>query len=94
MLQKISAFISENKISSKDCAYHTSRELEDDGKIRVLVLKKDMLARTEYICPKCKHEGYLESPWKRPFSIKCGGCGKTINVPKLKGKKEKKPAGA
>lgn len=90
MPQKISEFISENKVSAKDCEYHTFRDLEDGGKIRVLVLKKDLLARVEYICPKCKHEGYAEAKWARPFSIKCGGCEKTINVPKLKGKKEKK----
>jgi len=90
MLSKISAFISENKISPRDCEYHTLRELDNGGKLRVLVLKKDLLARVEYVCPKCKKEGYSESAWKRPFSIKCEGCGKTINVPKLKGKKEKK----
>lgn len=68
-----------------DCVYHTLRDLENGGKIRVLALR-DNIARVEYICPKCGKDGYKEQEWKKPFSVKCD-CGFVIKVPKLKGKK-------
>ncbi len=88
MFDKISSLIREKDLKSSQCVYHTLRLLDNGGKIRVLVLP-DKIARTEYICPKCGHYGYTESPWVRPFSVKCEKCGATIKVPKLKGKKEK-----
>ncbi len=75
-------FIKKNGIKPKDCRYHTLRTV-GSGKIRVLVLK-DGIARTEYLCPDCSHHGYEEKEWKRPFSVKCSSCGKTIRVPRLK----------
>ncbi len=83
MFDKIEKFIKENGITPKDCKYHTLRTLENNGRIRVLVLKSDNIARCEYICPNCGHYGYCEKEWRRPFSVKCDGCGKTIRVPKL-----------
>jgi len=83
IFDKIANFIKENKIKPSDCKYHTMRTLENNGKIRVLVLKKDNLARCEYICPFCGYYGYCEKEWKRPFSVKCEKCGKTIRVPRL-----------
>ena len=83
MFGKLQKFVRENGIKLADCAYHTFRELENNGKIRVLVLKKDNIARCEYICPYCNHNGYCEREWKRPFSVKCEKCGKTIRVPRL-----------
>lgn len=86
-LEKIHNFIKENNIGSGDFIYHTWRDVknnENTGKIRILVLKSDRKARTEYICPHCQHYGYKEKEWKRPFNIHCDNCGKLIKVPKLK----------
>ena len=90
IFDKISKFIKEKGIKPSDCSYHTLRSLENNGKIRVLVLKEDGIARCEYICPYCSHYGYEEKPWKRPFSVKCGKCGKSIRVPKLLSELKKK----
>lgn len=88
MFEKISKFIKENNVKASDCKYHTLRDLDNNGKIRVLVWN-DNTARTEYICHKCGSYGYTETEWKRPFSVKCEKCATTIKVPKLKGKKKK-----
>ena len=86
MLNRITQFIKENGI--KKFVYHTWRELEDDngkkiGEIRVLALE-DGVARTEYHCPECGKEFMEEKEWKRPFNVKCKGCGQLIRVPRLK----------
>ncbi len=86
MFKKIDAIIKERKLKPSQCVYHTIRIMENNGKVRVLVLQ-DKIARTEYVCPKCGNYGYQEVPWKRPFSIKCEKCKATIKVPKLRGKK-------
>lgn len=88
-LHKIAEFIKKNKITPKDVIYHTwrdgkKRNGEIGGKIRIIVLKKDGIARVEYICPECGHYGYLETEWKRPFSFKCEECGFRIRVPRLR----------
>jgi len=90
MFDKITQIIKERGLKPSDCAYHTLRGLENNGKIRVLAIAGETNALAEYICPFCGHHGMEEKLWKRPFSVKCGGCGKTIKVPKLKGKKNKK----
>ena len=84
MFKKIQEFIQKNNIKPSECKYHTLRDLDNKGKVRVLVLKKDSIAKVEYICPFCGHYGYLEKEWKRPFRFKCENCGRTIRVPKLK----------
>ncbi len=96
-LEKIEKMIKEQKLTGKDCIFHTKRgmpnkEGEKTGKVRVLALKKDGIARVEYICPECGHKGYLEKEWKRPFSFNCQECEQLIRVPKLKYqiKKERK----
>jgi len=88
-LNKIANFIKDNKIKPSDCKYHTWRDGknkkgERSGKIRIIVLKKDNIAKVEYICPECGYHGYLETEWKRPFSFKCEKCGYRIRVPRLK----------
>lgn len=88
-LEKVAKFIAENGVKPGDAAYHTARDVEVNGelkgKIRVLVLKADNIARMEYICPKCSHHGYSDTEeWKRPFSVPCEGCEKAIKVPKLR----------
>ncbi len=90
MFNKIARFIKERGIKPSDCAYHTLRNLENNGKIRVLVLKGEDIARCEYICPYCSHYGYCEKRWNRPFSVKCENCGKSIRVPKLLSEFKKK----
>jgi len=99
-MNKIDEFITKNKILPRDCEYHTNREITGKsgkkGKLRVLAWKKDHMARVEYVCPECGHYGYIETEWKRPFSIKCQNCGAKISVPKMKQqfKKEMKQANA
>lgn len=88
-MSKIDDIISKNKILPSDCLYHTNRtaknkNMQPTGKIRVLALKKDGIARVEYICPECKNEDYAEVPWKKPFSVKCVKCGFLIRVPKMR----------
>ncbi len=88
-LKKIAEFISKNGIKPQDCIYHTWRDGKNKkgevaGKIRILVLKKDGIARVEYICPECGYYDYFETEWKRPFSFKCEKCGFRIRVPRLR----------
>ena len=90
MFNKIDQIIKERGLKASECAYHTLRSLDNDGKIRVLAIKGEENATAEYICPFCGKHGSAEELWKRPFSIKCCGCDKTMKVPKLKGKKDKK----
>ncbi|HLD83381.1 MAG TPA: hypothetical protein VI979_00840 [archaeon] len=81
---KIDDYIAANFLKPSSTLYHTNRSVDGTGKIRVLVPKSDGIARVEYKCPKCAHESYVEQEWKRPFAIKCEGCGAKIAVPKLK----------
>ncbi|MFH0832312.1 MAG: hypothetical protein V1900_01135 [Candidatus Aenigmatarchaeota archaeon] len=88
-MDKIQKFVAEKKILPSQCLYHTNRSSKNKkgeitGQTRVLVLKSDNLARVEYVCPECKHCGYIEQEWKRPFSTKCEKCGAKISVPKMK----------
>jgi DNA-directed RNA polymerase subunit RPC12/RpoP len=86
---KIQDYVIKNKILPKDCVYHTWRDAknskkEPTGKIRVLVPPQSNMAMVEYTCPECKHAGYAEQEWKRPFYVKCEKCGFKVSVPKLK----------
>ncbi|MBI4895715.1 MAG: hypothetical protein HY831_04455 [Candidatus Aenigmarchaeota archaeon] len=99
--KKIDEYVKKNDILPRDCEYHTWRTALNKaanpvGKMRILVPKSDKIARVEYICPECKKYGYLESPWKRPFSYNCEHCKFLIRVPKMKEqfKKEMKKANA
>ena len=80
--------VRKGELSASALLYHTCRDVQGKsgkkGSIRVLVLKTDNIARTEYICPECGHHGYIELEWKRPFSVKCEKCNATIRVPRLK----------
>jgi len=96
-LTKIAAMIKEKGLTGKDCEFHTQRGVmnkkgELSGRVRVLVLKEDRIARVEYVCPECGNYGYIEKEWKRPFSFNCQKCGVLIRVPKLRAqiKKEMK----
>jgi DNA-directed RNA polymerase subunit RPC12/RpoP len=86
---KIQDFIIKNNVKPGDCVYHTWRDAKNSkkqptGKIRVLVPPASATAMVEYICPECKFSSYVESEWKRPFSVKCNKCGFKISVPKMK----------
>ena len=88
MFEKIENIIRDRKLAPASCTYHTLRNLEDGGKLRVLVIKGETQANVEYICSKCKQYGFKQEEWKKPFQFKCDNCGATIKVPKLKGKKK------
>ena len=77
--------------------YVTNRTLlnkagEEKGMIAVLVPKEGDVAKVRYRCPECQHTEQTEEAWKKPFSVKCGGCGKSMKLPKLMAqhKREKK----
>lgn len=94
MFDKIQNMIAEKNIRPADCGYHTLRILENNGRIRALVLKGENTMHIEYVCPKCNHYDYVQQEWKQvskaakiKFEIKCSKCGFAIKVEKLKGKK-------
>jgi hypothetical protein len=81
--------------------YITNRVLlnkagQETGNIAVMVPNGTDMARIRYRCPECSHTHQGEIEWKRPFSVKCSGCGVVIKLPRLKDeiKKEKKLARA
>lgn len=83
--------VRKNELGKNGLLYHTCRELKNEegektGEIRVLALKSDGIARTEYVCPKCSNHGFVEKEWKRPFSAKCEKCGNRMKVPRIKDK--------
>lgn len=91
-LDIIKKLILEKGIKAGDFSYHTWRDLEEEGqvkgKLRILVLKADNIARTEFICPRCGKHGYREQEWKRPFAVKCD-CGNSIRAVKLRDQAKK-----
>ena len=94
---KIDDIIREKGLKPKDCSYHTIRALENNGRIRGMVIKGDNVIHIEYTCPKCGHKAYKAQEYKKVskaamyrFSTKCDKCGFNIKVEKLKGGKKKK----
>ena len=94
MFDKIGKIITEKGLKASDCSYHTLRTLENNGKIRALVIKGENTIHIELICPNCGSYSYIIQEWKKVskgakyrFQIKCLKCGNIIKVPKLKGKK-------
>jgi rubredoxin len=67
---------------------------EEKGKMRVMVLSGTETAHIDYVCPECGLGKHEETPWVRPFALKCPKCGFVLKLPKLKDeiKKEKKQA--
>jgi transcription elongation factor Elf1 len=57
---------------------------EIKGKIKILKLKEEKLAKVEYVCPECLHEEKINCEWKKPFSIRCSKCNFLIKVPSLR----------
>ena len=79
--------------------YITNRTLlneagEEKGNVAVMVPNGTDMAKVRYRCPECSHSEQLEQEWKRPFSVKCSGCGLMMRLARLKDevKKEKKAA--
>jgi len=96
MFDKIDKIIAEKKLTPTTCDYHTLRVLENNGKIRALVIKGEAIIHIELICPKCGTYDYQTQEWKKVskgakirFSTKCPKCGNAIKVEKLKGAKKK-----
>ena len=94
MFDKIDKIIAEKKLTAADCEYHTLRPLENNGKVRALVIKGENVIHIELICPQCGNYNYFSQEWKPVskaakirFTIKCPKCGNTVKVEKLKGKK-------
>jgi phage terminase large subunit GpA-like protein len=94
MFDKIQKIISERKLTPSECEYHTLRTLENNGKIRALVIKGENIVHIELICPKCGTYDYQTQEWKKVskgakyrFEVKCPKCGNIVKVEKLKGKK-------
>jgi len=79
--------------------YITNRTLrnkagQENGRLKAFVKKESDNMEGEYECPECGHKGKINQVWKRPFSVKCEGCGFLIRIPKMKDeiKREKKAA--
>lgn len=94
MFDKIDRIIAEKKLTTADCDYHTLRFLENNGKVRALVIKGENVVHIELICPKCGEYNYFAQEWKPVskaakirFVVKCPKCGNTVKVEKMKGKK-------
>jgi len=94
MFNKIDSIIKEKKLTPSDCRYHTLRSLENNGKLRALVIKGENIIHIELICPFCGAYSYMTQEWvkiskgsKFKFKLKCPKCGKLVKVSKLKGKK-------
>jgi len=97
MTGEIDRIIREKNLKAGDAGYHTLRPLENNGKIRALVIKGENQAHIEYTCPSCGHSGYRQQAWttaskgsKFRFITKCDKCGFEIKISKLKGEKKKK----
>jgi peptide subunit release factor 1 (eRF1) len=73
-----------------------SRAGREAGNIAVLVPNGTDMARVRYKCPECGHSEQGEREWRRPFSVRCSGCGFLIRLSRLKDeiKKEKRLARA
>ena len=88
-MTKIQQIVESKNVLPKQTLYHTSRSALNSkgkatGKMRVLALKEDNIARYEYVCPECGKYGYSESEFKKPLFTKCQHCGFKITVPKMK----------
>ncbi len=69
--------------------YITNRVLrdkagEEKGKLRVVVRNESDTAEVDYVCPECGFSEHVETPWERPFSVKCSKCGFLMKPPKMK----------
>lgn len=85
--------------------YITTRELENSageakGKIRISKMKEEGSAKVEFTCPECSASERRSEAWAEPFvtgegsskkfNVKCGKCGFSVKVLKLKKEMKKK----
>jgi transcription elongation factor Elf1 len=65
---------------------------DDAGRVKAFVKTGSNTLEGEYTCPDCGKSGRISQPFKRPLVIKCGGCGDSLKLPRLKDeiKREKK----
>lgn len=80
--------------------YITTRELENNGKIRIAKMKEDSQAMMELTCPECGSSEKRKENWSSPFvegegtkqkfNIKCNKCGHSFKMLKLKKEVKKK----
>jgi len=96
-MNEIAEIIKKRGLKAADCGYHTLRALDNNGRIRALLVKGDTVLHIEYTCPFCGHTAYKTQEWKPvskaaqyKFSTTCDKCGEAIKVAKLKGGKKKK----
>lgn len=95
MFDKIDKITSEKKLTPSSCEYHTLRTLENNGKVRALVIKGENVVHIELICPKCGAYDYHAQEWKHVskgakyrFETKCPKCEFIVKIEKLKGAKK------
>jgi acetone carboxylase gamma subunit len=79
--------------------YITTRELENNGKIRIAKMSEDPQAIVELTCPKCGATEKRKENWTAPFvegegvnkkfNVKCK-CGHSFKMLKLKKEVKKK----
>jgi len=80
--------------------YITTRDLENNGKIRIVKTQEDSQAMVELTCPKCGNFEKRKENWAVPFiegqganqkfNIKCNKCGHSFKMMKLKKEIKKK----
>ena len=96
-MDEISKIIQDRKITPSGCEYHTIRDLENNGRLRALVIKGESVLHIDYTCPKCGHTGYKKQEYVKVskaaairFVVECDKCKFKIKIEKLKGGKKKK----
>ena len=94
MFDKIDSIIKQRNLKPADCGYHTLRILDNNGKVRALVVKGETVLHVELVCPKCGNYEYRQQEWKpgsksakSKFDAACSRCGNIVKIEKLKGKK-------
>ena len=57
---------------------------DDAGRVKAFVRTGSTTLEGEYTCPDCGKSGKISQTFKRPLVIKCGGCGESLRLPRLK----------
>ncbi len=77
MIMGMFSFITNRTLASK-------AGREDAGRLKAFVKAGSATLEGEYTCPECGKSGKISQAFKRPLVIKCGGCGETLKLPRLK----------
>jgi RNase P subunit RPR2 len=80
--------------------YITTRDLENNGKIRIVKVKEASQANVELTCPECGNIEKRKENWGEPFvtgtgvnqrfNLSCNKCGYKMKLLKLKKEVKKK----